>query len=571
MYPIEASWIYQCSPSTSFAVVQQQWKQGQFKPYHHANVDFSGIENDCWMALPLQQDAATTSRWVELNDGRIESVTAYEVHPDTTYIQQLGELYPSRMRYFEERYLLIPLHLKPVTSATLFLKIAGIKQRPFKIKIWEQLAYARFVAKDNLFQGFFFGILFVVLVYNFFLYIGFQDKSFLYYVLYLISIIFQQLFDLGYGAIYLLPHSPYLARIGPFFWLGLAMATGTFFSLEFLNVRQRAPRLTKVYSFLIVSGFLIAVSTLFLYSSTLVLFINIAILLNGLVGLAFGFYMARGYRPARYFMLAWTLFYTSIIVAALYNAGLFPPSIWIDYSVEIGVATEALLLSLGLGTRFNEIRRERQQLQAQVIEQLKENDRTRTRIARDLHDDVGSTLSSIAILSQVAEKQSETAKELLHRITVSAQTMLDSMSDIVWTTKPDNDSIESLSVRMREFMAEILEPYEINYSLEIEAALQDYKFKANRSYDFYLIFKEAINNAAKYAMATKVEVKIWKTVDYLGLSVRDNGRGFDSSAGRVGGNGLKNMQKRAEHLGGTVEIQSALRQGTTVQLQMPLH
>ena len=144
------------------------------------------------------------------------------------------------------------------------------------------------------------------------------------------------------------------------------------------------------------------------------------------------------------------------------------------------------------------------------------------------------------------------------------------MSDIAWTTKPANDSMAQVATRMREFAAEILEREGIHYSIDVAPEVMPLKIPTNRHYDFYLIFKEAINNAAKYSGATLVSVHVSRQRESLLLVVHDNGRGFDIAAAQHSGNGLKNMQQRAAKIEAELSMQSEAGQGTTLWLRCPL-
>jgi signal transduction histidine kinase len=215
-----------------------------------------------------------------------------------------------------------------------------------------------------------------------------------------------------------------------------------------------------------------------------------------------------------------------------------------------------------------------QEAQAATIRQMKISEQIRKQLARDLHDDMGSTLSSISILSQVAEKEvnpkDESAKNLLIKINANSQRMLDTMNDIVWTTQPVNDTLDSISVKIREFAAEMFDAKDINYSINIDESLLSKKLPANQVYNFYLIIKEAINNIAKYANAQNVSVAITKNEKLLHLLIADDGIGFDYQLIKDSGNGLKNMDRRSQDLGGEIKIISGTNNGTTLKLSFPL-
>ncbi len=197
--------------------------------------------------------------------------------------------------------------------------------------------------------------------------------------------------------------------------------------------------------------------------------------------------------------------------------------------------------------------------------------RIQDKIARDLHDDVGSTLSSIAILTQAAQNQlsksPEKTQNLLNQIGQNAQETLDNMSDIVWTNKTLNDNFEQLTIRMQEFTAKVLEPKGIEYEFDIDESLKNLQWKSEKYYDFYMIFKETINNSAKYSEAKRLIISILKVNNQVKMSIKDDGKGFDLNV-KKGGNGLLNMKKRAEQMRGKFEIKSVINEGTEIEVRV---
>jgi two-component system, NarL family, sensor histidine kinase UhpB len=207
---------------------------------------------------------------------------------------------------------------------------------------------------------------------------------------------------------------------------------------------------------------------------------------------------------------------------------------------------------------------------------LVEMERMRNTIARDLHDDIGSTLSSINIISQLALKDANAclpdrqgSTTHFQRIAQHSSTMMESMSDIVWSINPHNDSMEQVISKMKEFASEILDPIDVAFSFSGEEHLDEVTLDVSLRKNLFLIFKEAINNAAKYSKASSVDIAFSKSGKGLQLTITDNGKGFDV-ANDKSGNGLRNMKERASAIKGLVEINSSLNNGTTVLVAIPL-
>jgi signal transduction histidine kinase len=199
-------------------------------------------------------------------------------------------------------------------------------------------------------------------------------------------------------------------------------------------------------------------------------------------------------------------------------------------------------------------------------------EQVRSRIARDLHDDMGSTLSTISILSSIAQQQVKSngvkTEEYLEKISTYSQRMMEAMDDIVWSVNPVNDSVENLIARMREFGTEMLEPKKVGFSLQSDHLHPSLHLPTQIRYDCFMVFKEAINNAAKYAQCHQVRVTLSSRGKGLQVTIQDDGLGFDQAHIQQG-NGLVNMQKRIEQLKGSLQIESAQGKGTCISFFIP--
>lgn len=191
----------------------------------------------------------------------------------------------------------------------------------------------------------------------------------------------------------------------------------------------------------------------------------------------------------------------------------------------------------------------------------------RNRIASDLHDEIGSNLSNISIFSNVAQQNASNENNaLLKKISEYTQVSMEAMSDIVWMINARNDRFENIIIRMRSLAAEIFEAKHCTLHIELDDRLNNIKLNMEKRKNFYLIYKEAINNIAKYAACKDVWINMQMQHNEVLLQIKDNGNGFDV-AKRKNGNGLFNMQHRAEMLNGKLIITSKIDEGTLVELR----
>lgn len=206
------------------------------------------------------------------------------------------------------------------------------------------------------------------------------------------------------------------------------------------------------------------------------------------------------------------------------------------------------------------------------ILQLLEVQKVRNNIAADLHDDIGSSLTNISILSELTKQnllQSTGAKDFLERIIEEVSSSSQALDDIIWSVNAKDNTLEDLLARMRRYAAELFDAGKVTYELGFDEQLSDLKLQMEQRRDLYLIFKEAMNNISKHAAASHVKVYIKGEDHKLLLLIKDNGKGFDTGK-ETHRNGLKNIEARSKKWKGTVFIESAQGKGTAVQVWLPV-
>ncbi|MCX6277648.1 MAG: tetratricopeptide repeat protein, partial [Bacteroidetes bacterium] len=179
----------------------------------------------------------------------------------------------------------------------------------------------------------------------------------------------------------------------------------------------------------------------------------------------------------------------------------------------------------------------------------------RNKIAGDLHDDIGSTLNSISIYSEVAKKNSGDRDEALDMIGDASRKVIEAMSDIVWTINPENDNFGKIIFRMKSLVYNLFRAKNIEFTFHADEILNEKKLSLEERRNFYLIFKEAVNNLVKYSNATHASITLTNENNFIRLGIRDDGVGFDLLQENAG-NGLKNMKRRAEEMKAEFKIES---------------
>jgi signal transduction histidine kinase len=161
---------------------------------------------------------------------------------------------------------------------------------------------------------------------------------------------------------------------------------------------------------------------------------------------------------------------------------------------------------------------------------------------------------------------------LLQQVSVNTDAMMEAMSDIVWAINTRNDRFDNVVNRMRAFAIELFEPVGARVHLDVNQEINHLQLDMQQRKDLYLIFKEAVNNAAKYAGCKNVWISLEKHGKMCVLTIRDDGRGFNglTTEDSLSGNGLRNMQKRAHELKGHLVVESTPGNGTAVKLTFNL-
>jgi signal transduction histidine kinase len=237
--------------------------------------------------------------------------------------------------------------------------------------------------------------------------------------------------------------------------------------------------------------------------------------------------------------------------------------------------------AIGCGVLVATRRRMRRKLE--LLERQQAIERERARIAKDIHDDLGASLTRITLLSQSVHTElnsSQKAAEDVHRIYTTARELTHAMDEIVWAVNPQHDSLDSLASYLGKFAQDYLRPAGVRCRLDLPMQLPHWPLSAETRHNLFLSFKEALHNIVKHSGASEVSVKLTLKANSFALTVQDNGRGFspeevavqtEPTADRIeSGNGMPNMRHRLTSIGGNCAVQAKPGLGTTVMFEVPL-
>ena len=555
-------------------------------------------KNYYWARFAIQNNSDSVLQPFIFCDA-INYVTLYFVSPNHPVQKMEGGslLYRNKNLSEEEQmYSILPVTLAPRQTGVVYIKMVQKTEEFFftGIEIYKKNAFYNRIENyyynnrqeimwSLLFQGF----VICQILYVFFQWIIIKRKEYLYYFFYLLIIL---LFFMGKQGIYsggsfLFSRHPvwsaYLddtLQILPYFLYYR-------FIRYFLEIEQNHPTLNKwmirteyfllaylVFDFVfVITTFKIQLQTrIFAYIISMVFIITAAYI----------FYLLMKKQTFIYFVLLGSLAVgLGNILGVLFTFLIFNEHIQIHINdtlifSEIGIVIEILFFTVGLSYKNKAIEKEKLISQENLIQQLKENQllnskmlNVRNKISLDLHDEIGSTLSAISILSEMAiheKKDTETAS-MLEEIKQNSISVMERMDDIVWNINPNNDSMEKLFLRITTFAAKLFEAKGINYKIEIDEKVKQINVLMEYRQNIYLIMKEAINNLVKYSESTEAAIRVSYNTDLLTIIIKDNGIGYDINQNNDG-NGLISMKSRAQEMDAEIEMQSKINEGTSIRL-----
>lgn len=235
------------------------------------------------------------------------------------------------------------------------------------------------------------------------------------------------------------------------------------------------------------------------------------------------------------------------------------------------IALLVLLTGLLLWAIIRNYYRRKLAIQKAEAEKNQAVEKERNRISRDMHDDLGSGLTKIAIMSEVAKKQLPEplkAKEQLEKISESSRELVDNLQDIIWVLNPKNDTLDSLAAYIREYALKYFEPLAVKVIFSYPEQFSTKHLSEEKRRNVFLTVKESLTNIAKHAWCNKVLISIHESRNQFELKIRDDGKGFEPEKVRLFANGLKNMKNRIQNAGGTYIIESGPGKGTLTTIQM---
>ncbi|MBZ0100463.1 MAG: hypothetical protein K8F30_15390, partial [Taibaiella sp.] len=359
--------------------LQQVMASGRFEALNKDIASLPDANASYWLKFTIANTDNTGKLFIEFVQPFLDEIDFYFPGDDGKYrVFHDGLKYPfDNRQYGQSTNFLYDLNVKPGQERTYYARIRIKQQTVVPMRV---LPAARFYSNTinlNVWFGIYCGIIIVMFLYNFFVYLSIRDRSYVYYVIHTIVVGLTQATLTGFTYKYLWPNAPHFADFSFFLFTCLVSIVGVQFLIEFLRIRTNAPRMFKVLKvFQAIYVVYIITSALGLnsitYSAMLPTQGTIAFVI---LGVSIYLYYKRGLAEAKYYLIGWSSLMVAIVIYALKDAGVMPFNNFTSYSLLFGSAAEVTLLSFALADKINIYKKEKEASQAQALTALEENAR----------------------------------------------------------------------------------------------------------------------------------------------------------------------------------------------------
>jgi len=345
------------------ATADHQWRKSGKKA-----VNFGVSKSTYWMRFAVR-NRSSRSNWVlESRFPHLDYVSLYTTDSHGSFIEQRsGRMFPFSSREFAYKNVAFSMRFDASNEKVFYIKVLSEGTLNCEFTIWNQTSLATKSTTEEFLLGIFFGIMLIMALYNLSLFFSIRDISYLFYVCFVLCSGIAQLILEGLFLKYVLPDHPMLAKHFFIMVLTIGYFFGMLFAVTFLNLRATAPKIKIIFYLASVLSFLPALADLYSFPLAIRCSVVLAPLFSLLMLLAGSLSLFRGYKPPRYFLLAWTALIISTIVFNGERFGLLPPSFLTEHGIQIASALEVLLLSLALGDRLSRMQQEVSSAQRETI------------------------------------------------------------------------------------------------------------------------------------------------------------------------------------------------------------
>lgn len=574
-YIIESSILL---ATTEDLTTEEAWKKLLMVEANTKAVTVGFTSNIFWIAFTIVNDQTSPRRNIlEIDNPQIDWLYVYEANQSNTFslLTETGDKYLFEQRPLLHRNFAIPVYLDAGQTKTILIKIDKRNSSlTFPIYLWGEKAFHEKSYKENLWFGIFFGTIILCLGYALMAFIFLRKALYGWYFMLVLTSATYLFTALGYSFQYIYPN---ILDFNSYFRVYLIAALFLFvakFSQNFLNLPKYQLRIHKLVNYILISlgvlamGGVVALDFMTRNGLWIIPIINTLMLIGGMLLIvgALRSFIHQKTTVAIYFM-AWGSLLMGYLIMTASEFGIIAVEDLPVNPVLIGSSLEIFIFSIGLTYQVRKIYNERNLLSLSMARQQKEllkayvegTEKERERIARELHDDIGSRLGSLKRFIDLKDRNVELENQI-DIICRDVRTMSHQLA-------PPSMQVSGL----RQLVQQLSEETSKQTGIVIEAQYYDLPdtLSGETVHHLFRIVQEGLNNIVKHAQATEVDLQFFAHENELVLTIEDNGRGFDTSK-HASGIGLQNMKVRTESLNGSIEISSQPGSGTSIMIRMPI-
>ena len=348
----------------------------EFKPNNTEVPNFGLLKSPVWLKIVITNQSSTPNLLLEFGQASFDNISFYYPQNGTYQSNQSGLSFPFLSRMIDHHQFIYKIDLPVNATATYYVRIESSQEVQLPILLGNKDTLTAQEMTKNVLFGIYFGIIMVMFFYNLFIYFTVKDPIYLYYVVYILIVGLTQATIEGYGFQYLWPNSTFFAPRAFFFFTALVNITGLEFVRKFLNTKQFIPRSTWVFYVLyVIYGIAIILTIGGVYYTTYQILQNFAGVVSVFMLVVAIMIARQGYRPAKFFFIAWIPLITAIIIYVLRDFNVIPYNVFSNYSITVGSAIEVILLSFALADRINILKAEKEKSQEETLNAIRENER----------------------------------------------------------------------------------------------------------------------------------------------------------------------------------------------------
>lgn len=554
---INVKFLYDKDLTIHEAIQHDELYLQEYKKMHRKSIK--------WIKFRIENNLDTDiKKIIRFMDMRVDKLSVYSQSEDL--ITEIGEFvaFDSRKYQYESK-IAFDVTIPAQQANTYYIHVDSKNSYDLSYQVLDEPSYIQLMFTTKQMYAFYFGIMIVMLVYNFIVYLFIREKVFLIYVAYHVVLLINMMYYSGYIVMYHEPSADNMSKAGvPGVLIAISNLLAIFFIYHFLNLKETSPRFYKVLQFFGALFFILFLAMLFLGKAYYLPRITVALMMPlSIVLLLAGFYLAfvKKSTLALFYSLSWIMMMLGVIITALLSEGLIPRLFITDYAFQIGSIFEVTLLSMGLSYRYNEQQREIYKKDAQlrsINANLEKTIETRT---KELYLSNEKLKDSIIYKQNLLRDREVLFKELYHRVKNNLQVVISILgmqskrlvSDeskevlqeangriksmaLIHEKLQNSDDLNSVDMQdyIESLLKDVLKGYALGDSIKVQVNSENLYLPLEHVSPIGLILNELTSNSLKHAFDATTKASIEVTLvcqndkQYI-LSYKDNGKGFDQA------------------------------------------